>query len=367
MLVRLHHRLALVAAAVVLALSVAARAPLAAPASPPSKLSDQEFWRLVTDFSEPEGYFQSDNLVSNEKLFQHVIPQLQQKRGHGAYLGVAPDQNFTFIAALDPQIAFIVDIRRGNLLEHLMYKALFELSTDRADFYSRLFSRRRPDGLGAMSGVAEIVSAFSSVPASDALHRDNVKAIEDQIVRKHGFRLSDDDLREIERIYEMFGSFGPGITYQPRNANGRGQFRLLNMPSYAELQTATDAEGRNRSYLANEENFRIVKSLESRNLIVPIVGDFAGSKALRAVGRYLAEQGATVTAFYVSNVEQYLFQNDVWRNFYENLSGLPLDDGSVFIRSIGGREVMDPIRGLIRDVFEGKVQSYVDLRDRGLR
>jgi hypothetical protein len=41
-----------------------------------------------------------------------------------------------------PKIAFIVDIRRQNLIEHLMYKALFELSADRAEFISRLLSRR---------------------------------------------------------------------------------------------------------------------------------------------------------------------------------------------------------------------------------
>ena len=367
MIVRLRRRLALFVAGAGLAAVLAPPAPIAARSGLPSRLSDQEFWRLVTEFSEPNGYFQSDNLVSNERLFQHVIPLLHRTRGHGAYLGVAPDQNFTFIAALEPQIAFIVDIRRGNLLEHLLYKALFEQSADRADFYARLFSRRRPDGLGAMSGAGEIVAAFAGAPASEPFHRETLRAIEDQLVRKHGFHLTDDDLEELERIYEMFESFGPDITYQSSNAGGRGRFRTSNMPSFASLQTATDAGGQNRSYLANEENFRLVKNLEARNLIVPIVGDFAGPKALRAVGRYLSEQGATVTAFYVSNVEQYLFQNDVWRNFYDNLNGLPLDDGSVFIRSISGLEVVDPIRGLLRDLSAGKVQSYVDLRGRGLR
>ncbi len=364
----LQRRLVPAVLALVLAIAPAS-SPLAAgaPAGLPARLSDQEFWRLVTEFSEPNGYFQSDNLISNERLFQHVIPALQQRRGRGAYLGVAPDQNFTFIAALDPQIAFIVDIRRGNLLEHLMYKALFELSADRADFYSRLFSRRRPDGLGGMSGATDIVAAFADVPASEALHKETLRAIEDQLVRKHGFRLSGEDLEQLEHIFGMFGAFGPAITYQSSNANGRGRFRFGNMPSYAELQMATDADGQNRSYLANEETFRTVRELETRNLVIPVVGDFAGPKALRAVGRYLTDQGTTVAAFYVSNVEQYLFQNDVWRSFYDNLNGLPLDDGSVFIRSISGLEVLDPIKGLLHDLSEGKVQSYVDLRGRGIR
>lgn len=331
----------------------------------PERLSDQDFWRLVTEFSEPNGYFQSDNLVSNERLFQQVVPSLQRQRSRDAYLGVAPDQNFTFIAGLEPKIAFIVDIRRGNLQAQLMYKALFELSADRAEFYGRLFSRRRPDGLNAMSGAHEIVLAYAEVPKSEMLYKENLRAIEDQLVRKHGFHMSEEDLRGLEYVYGMFATFGPDITYQSSNASGRARFRFGNMPSYAALQVATDGEGRNRSYLANEDNFRFIKQLETRNLIVPVVGDFAGPKALRAVGRYLADHGATVAAFYVSNVEQYLFQNDVWRNFYDNVTALPLTEDSVFIRSIGGLEVLDPIKGLLRDVADGRVQTYPDLRLRG--
>src|SRR3954463_10775153 len=93
----------------------------------PIHLTDQEFWKLVTDFSEEDGYFLSDNFVSNERTFQHILSSLKRDRqSNGAYLGVGPDQNFTYIVALKPRIAFIFDIRRQNLVQHLMYKALFE-------------------------------------------------------------------------------------------------------------------------------------------------------------------------------------------------------------------------------------------------
>ena len=81
----------------------------------------------------------------------------------GVYLGVAPDQNFTYIVATAPRLAFIVDIRRGNLLQHLMYKAIFELSVDRAEFVSRLFSKRRPPGA---TTSADRCRAVRAVPAS---------------------------------------------------------------------------------------------------------------------------------------------------------------------------------------------------------
>ena len=130
----------------------------------PDKLTDSDFWSLVAELSEPDGEFRSDNLLSNEIYLQTVIPQLVRvSKLNRVYLGVGPEQNFTYIAALRPKMAFIVDIRRGNLQLHLMYKALFELSADRADFIFRLFSRKRPEGLGAKSTADEIFAALFDV------------------------------------------------------------------------------------------------------------------------------------------------------------------------------------------------------------
>src|SRR5205823_209525 len=123
---------------------------------------------MATDFSERAGTFSSDNLLSNERWFQHVIPTLvQTAKQNRAYIGVGPEQNFTYIVALKPKMAFIVDIRRGNFDFHLIYKALFEMSSDRAEFVSRLFSRPRPDGLTAKPTAEEVFPALATVPATD--------------------------------------------------------------------------------------------------------------------------------------------------------------------------------------------------------
>src|SRR5437870_9860276 len=146
----------------------------AAAQSIPAQLTDQEFWKLSTESSEPDGRFRSDNLLSNENWFQYVIPELNQTAKQGrVYMGVGPEQNFTYMAALKPKMAFIIDIRRGNLDLQLMYKALFELSKDRAEFVSRLFSRKRPEGVGPQSTVREIFAAVNKTPGTDDLYEEN--------------------------------------------------------------------------------------------------------------------------------------------------------------------------------------------------
>ena len=149
------------------------------------------------------------------------------------------------------------------------------------------------------------------------------------------------------------------------------------MPDYIELMTAMDRQGEQRSYLASEENYRVIRDLERRNLIVPLTGDFGGKKALRAVGQYLKDHNATVTAFYLSNVERYLFQsngnqNGGWTNFYDNVATLPLDASSTFIRSGGGgfqgggagmrvANVLASMQETLAAVKDGRIRTYNDV------
>src|SRR5215510_4488210 len=137
--------------------------PLVATDRLPPQLSDEAFWNMVSEFSETGGYFRSDNFVSNETTFQYVIKNLKKTTPGGVYLGVGPDQNFTYIVAMQPKLAIIFDIRRQNTMQHLMYKALIEMSSDRADFLSRLFSRKRPENLGPQSTADELFAAYDNV------------------------------------------------------------------------------------------------------------------------------------------------------------------------------------------------------------
>ena len=313
----------------------------------PEQLTDEQFWLLSSSSSEPDGEFRSDNLLSNEQNFQYVIPDLLKVAQPGrVYMGVGPEQNFTYIAALKPAMAFIVDIRHGNLDVHLMYKALFEMSANRAEFVSKLFSAKQPAGLSERSSARELFTAYSNAEYSEELFNANLKAVIDHLKIKHGFPLSDGDLEGIKWAMSNYYNFGPFISYNSSQAatappivgttafggrvGGGGGVR------YMDLMMATDAAGVERSYLANEENFRVLKNLETKNLLVPVVGDFGGPRAIREVGKYLKSAGAMVSAFYLSNVEQYLGQDGKTTNFLANVATLPIDESSRFISSGGG-------------------------------
>ena len=345
----------------------------------PDRLGDEAFWRMVSEYSEPGGFFRSDNFVSNEITFQWVLPELAKttKTG-GVYMGVGPDQNFTYIVAMKPKIAFIVDIRRQNMLHHLLYKALLETSSDRAEFLSKLFSRPRPSGLDASAGSPALFQAYTNAVPDSALFAKNFAAVKDQLVNKHKFSLTSDDLRTIEYVYTAFFAAGPDLTYS-FTMPGRGSSMMFygrRMPTYAELMMESDGLGNQRSYLANEENFRVLRDMQRNNLIVPLVGDFAGEKAIKAVGQYVRDNGATVTAFYTSNVEQYLFQSDDWRKFFSNVGTLPLDSASTFIRAVfnyttmpnssttpgpRSRTMLAPIAEQVKLVGEGRIGAYYDV------
>ena len=297
----------------------------------PRRLSDKEFWTMISDFSEaiPNPSFNVDNFVSNERAYQDVISELKlRSQKDGVYVGVGPDQNFTYVVAFQPRMAFIVDIRRQNLVQHLLYKAVTEMSRNRADFVSLMFSRPRPRGLRSSASVQQLFAAYANVEASELLFNRNYERVKSWLVKRHRFPLTPDDLRDLNRVYRAFFLAGPALRYP-----GPDQPPVPWFPTYEELMLATDQLQVQHSYLASERNYKKLRAMQRSNLLIPIVGDFAGDKAIRAVGGYVREHSAIVNYFYTSNVEQYLFDGDPWRRFYANVASLPLTDNSNFIRS----------------------------------
>ena len=223
----------------------------------PVQLSDADYWKMISDFSEPNGYFQHEIITSNETSYQSVLPQLvRTARIGGVYLGVGPEQNFTYIAALQPKIAFIIDIRRDMMLEHLMYKSIFEMSANRVEFVSNLFSRKAPAQLTAESSAQAIFAAFAKVPADPTLAETHSRDILTRLKTRHGFALTADDESAIRDMYRTFMREGV-LDFSSSFLS----------PGYAQLMTMTDGTGKNWSFLETNVNYDRVRSMHQKNLI----------------------------------------------------------------------------------------------------
>jgi hypothetical protein len=335
----------------------------------PAQITDPEFWRIFTEFSEPGGNYPYENFVTNEETIQDIMPVLTKvTKPGGVYLGVGPEQNFTYISGVKPRMAFIFDIRRQNAIEHLLYKAIFEMSPTRADFVSHLFSIKTADKVPATARANGLFLAFDGLKSDKAYYTQNLADIRNNL-SKHKFDLSKEDLQKIEYVYGVFFRAGPQIDYKFESAFPAG---MAPAPNYIEAMTDTDADKKAWSFLASEENYQVVRQLQMKNLLIPIVGDFAGPSAIRKVAEYISQHKAIVSAFYVSNVETYLGTSrlsgvapgstEILQRFYQSAATLPVDSSSLFIRFIGAQN--SPNLRWWRGAWLQAVSPMIDVRDR---
>jgi hypothetical protein len=320
-------------------------------------ISLAEFAGLVERLSEPGGYFDTDNLISNESGYLNVLGALERRGTNGgAYVGVGPDQSFSYLAQIRPEIAFIVDVRRDNLLHHLLLKALIQRSPTRIEFLAGLHGVAPPDDPAAWQDadidriVAWVDSAWSDPsPAVDASGDDPAPALvapgddpafdgaerlatlqKELVDAIGGYRLdlSDEDFATIRRFHDAFVRAGLGLRFTSFGRPPRPYY-----PTYRQLVLETDVEGDAASYLATRERYEVVRRLQLANRVIPVVGDLAGRHALRELGVVLREMELELTAFYASNVEYYLWQDRTFERWLENLRRLPTADDAVVIRS----------------------------------
>jgi hypothetical protein len=174
---------------------------------------------------------------------------------------------------------------------------------------------------GAQLSIDRMFSLLSGSKADPRLLNQNIAQIKDLLQKTHGFALTPGDSRTIDTIATAFYRGGPDAHLTTYGTS----FRLLMME--------TDAQNRNRNFLTSDPNYQFVRQMQQKNLIVPVVGDFAGPKAIRAVAGYVRDHGAEVTAFYVSNVEEYIASpQSVWTSYCRNIATLPVNPSSTFIR-----------------------------------
>lgn len=340
--------------------------------------SSSDFARLVARLSERAGYFGSDNLVSNELSYQHVLDRMEKLnlRG-GVYLGVGPDQNYTYIAQIRPKLAIMVDIRHDAMLQHLLFKALFMMSGSRIEYLCNLFGRPLPKDYRKWSErpIRDLVDYFDRTPL-DAMLAEKTRLEVRKRIGDFGLPLTPRDFESIDEIYGAFSTDCLEVRYTIRD-RPTGRF----FPAYRDILLEKDLEGRYRNYLARESTFQVLKEMHDQNRIIPITGDLSGQRALRAVGEYLREIGETVTAFYVSNVEFYLWRQDTMGRWIDNLKTLPINDRSVIIRSYFNYayytsvhpqtidnyfsvQILQTIESLITDYDQNEYDSYYEMSTR---
>lgn len=339
-------------------------------ASLPDKLSATEFARIITEFSEPGGDFLSDNLISNETAYLPVLSKLKELNATGgAYIGVGPEQNFTYIAKIRPRIAFIIDIRHLAVMHHLLYKAIFHLSPDRTQFLARLLSRPvgKEKASAANATVGELLDYFTRTPKDEKFYAANLAEIRKTIETEFQLKVSPTDQAELEHVLQSFKVDGLEIAF--RFGGGWNTF-----PTLKEIIAQTDASGKNGHFLASAEDYEFLRQLQMKNLVIPVNGDFGGKKALATIGEYLRKNNVTVTAFYLSNVEQYLFGDNTFEAFVRNVKALPINEQSLFIRSVLDRYdhparmpghlftmLLQRIPVFVKDFDEGRYRDYYQL------
>jgi hypothetical protein len=335
----------------------------------------RSFGMLVERLSERGGYFGSDNLVSNELSYQHVLGKLDRMGiTGGAYLGVGPDQSFTYIARIKPRIAFMIDIRRDCLLQHLMFKSIFMMSRNRIEYMSLLMGRPVPRDSRRWNNktIGELADYIDRTPADEKLI-ERTRAEVRRRALAFGVTLSERDLETIDEIYRAFANSGLEVRYTIRD-RPTGRF----FPAYRELLLEKDLDGKQCNFLAAESDFQFLKEMQDKDLIIPVTGDLSGPKAVRAIGDYLREVGETVSAFYLSNVEFYLVRNGSFDRFVDNIKFLPIDSKSVLIRSYFNYayytsqhpqtvdnyfsvQLLQTLESLVRDQNAGGYENYYDL------
>lgn len=334
----------------------------AAPPAPPS------FARQVEQLSEPGGAFDTDNLISNETTFLRIAPDLAAMGVHGgAYLGVGPDQNFSYIARVQPAVAYIVDIRRDNLLLHLLFKAIFELAPSRVEYLCLLTGRPLPPKVRSWDDApVEQIASYVDATEADATLFPALRQRIDAIITKTGVAISHDEWQTIARFHQTFVRDGLGLRF-----NTFGRRPQFYYPTFRDLILATDAQEHRLSYLASSASYQFVRNLEQRDLVVPVTGDLGGSHALHAIADDMTRRHVRLSAFYVSNVENYLFRDGRFPRFLENLARLPRAQDAVVIRSIfgGGPSVsaIQPLERMLGDYEAGRYRTYNDLVGASLR
>lgn len=321
---------------------------------------------LIDELSGRPLPFRSDNLISNEESYLHVAEHLQDLVPEGrAYVGVGPEQTFTYVALTRPAIAFVVDIRRGNLLQHLLFKAMFALAPHRGCFMRLWLGKPCDPGadFSPDANLQQVLDHAEAVPPSDATCDQIHDRLVSHVVDEFGVDLTDADRRWLRGAHHEFCDKGLDLSYE-LHVKTRPRF-----PSFGDVLTATTLDGKHLSFLGSRQAYRYVQRMQEADRIVPVVGDLSGSHALAGVAAYLKEAKLPLGLLYCSNVEEYLLYDKSgrrWKGWVENVASLPSDERSILLRSYMSEHQRHPwhVDGFLSVHVLQRVPTFVDREQR---
>lgn len=292
------------------------------------EMSDEELGRLIVRLSEDTGEFPSDNFVSNETSYLHVAPAFLDPDIEGrAYVGVGPEQNLTYLTLMKARMSYIVDIRRQNMLQHLLFRALIEPSDTREGFLRRLTSRPLAQDTEPLSADAPIEAICDRVARTrpDAASVEAGEEATVALMKRLGLPEKAGDRRAIRNVLRAFAKKGLDLTYSMEGSRRR-------YPRLRELLAARDDGGAQLGFLASRGRYDLLRSMMKANRIVPVVGDFLGDIALKGVAEDMRRRDLKLGVFYTSNVEEYLWPQKSYQRFVDNVKTFPIDGSSRIAR-----------------------------------
>ena len=227
---------------------------------------------------------------------------------------------------------------------------------------------------GADAPLDEILNFIANISADEETYAKNLASLRKTIEENFQFSLSPEDYASLDYVYRNFGGWGFDVGFDSGRRRGR---RFSRFPNLRQLLAMRDLDGEQGSFLAGTKDYDFVRSMHRRNLIIPVVGDFSGKKALAAVGDYLRKRKMTVSVFYVSNVEIVLLDWGSYAQFSDfakNVKNLPTDERSLLLRStfsyyghparLPGYQLcnfLQRVPDFIKDFDQGRYRSYCDL------
>ena len=269
-------------------------------------------------------------LVSNEIDYARIGRFLNNRNSsRGVYIGVGPDQNFSYIAGIQPAISFIIDYRRENLLLHHLFRALFLISGSREEYLTMLFSRPfYGENSSDQITLGQLIEYIDRTPADMKRMERNFSLILPRITAS-AKGLTSEDIDIIRGMYQDFSQYDLNLRCRMPTVTSGGR----PYPTFRDFLQSGDDPNAFGNFLASARSFEFVQRQQSHNLIVPITGDFAGRKTLLAIKSFCHARELEVTCIYISSVEYRLFNEGLFHRYVANIRDLPLNENCLIVRA----------------------------------